>query len=139
MGKAFQRHFFNDFLKREFAFFLLYFWIVLNRPVITFLLKYLDEAIRVETYHGEFRNLMVLINEKIFVEDFGECKGIGRCGTCLVSIESGNQWEVERNEAATLQKAGVNDKNWRLSCQIMIDERLEGAEITIAEERMDVR
>lgn len=82
---------------------------------------------------------MVLINEKIFVEDFGECKGIGRCGTCLVSIRSENEWEVERNEASTLAKTGVEGTDWRLSCQIMIDERLENSLVSIAEYRIDVR
>ncbi|MEO6845231.1 MAG: hypothetical protein ABI184_08660, partial [Ginsengibacter sp.] len=54
---------------------------------IIFSLTCLNETIKVSTYKGEFRNLMVLINEKIYVEDFGECKGIGRCGTCLVEVE----------------------------------------------------
>lgn len=82
---------------------------------------------------------MVLINEKIFVEDFGECKGIGRCGTCLVSVHSENEWEIERNEASTLAKTGVEGTDWRLSCQIMIDERLEKAIVSISEYRVDVR
>ena len=40
----------------------------------------------VETYTGEYRNLMALITDKIYVEDFGECKGMGRCGTCVIEI-----------------------------------------------------
>jgi len=102
-------------------------------------LQYLGEKIEVNTHRGEFRNLMVLINEKMYVEDFGECKGIGRCGTCLISVHSENEWPIERNEAATLKKAVGENTDFRLSCQIMIDERLEGALITVAENREDVR
>ena len=67
---------------------------------IFFILVYYDEEIEVATYEGEFRNLMILINEKIYVEDFGECKGIGRCGTCLVEVEGldSDASKMERNE-----------------------------------------
>lgn len=93
-----------------------------------------------ETFRGEFRNLMDLINEKIYVEDFGECKGIGRCGTCLVAFVSSNVLpEMDRNELATLTKAEVNGEEWRLSCQIMIDDLLQNTTVTIAENRPDVR
>jgi ferredoxin, 2Fe-2S len=107
---------------------------------ITFILVYFDEEIKVETYEGEFRNLMILINEKIYVEDFGECKGIGRCGTCLVETEgmSGNS-EMERNEKSTLGKCAVKKVNLRLSCQIMINKSLHNSVIKIVEEREDVR
>ena len=108
---------------------------------IIFNLVYLDETIKVETYEGEFRNLMVLINEKLYVEDFGECKGIGRCGTCLIEVEGLNigSMELDRNEKSTLQKCAVKGINLRLSCQVMINSALHGATITIVEEREDVR
>ena len=108
---------------------------------ITFTLSYREEEIKVETYEGEFRNLMVLINEKIFVEDFGECKGIGRCGTCLVIAEGiGDGGSVmERNEKSTLQKCAVQHTNLRLSCQVMINSNLQNACIEIVEERQDLR
>jgi ferredoxin, 2Fe-2S len=107
---------------------------------ITFTLIYFDEEIKVETYEGEFRNLMILINEKIYVEDFGECKGIGRCGTCLIETEgiSGSN-EMERNEKSTLAKCAVKKANLRLSCQIMINKSLQNSVIKIVEEREDVR
>lgn len=108
---------------------------------IVFNLVYLDEVTKVETYEGEFRNLMVLINEKLYVEDFGECKGIGRCGTCLIEVEGLNSesLELDRNERSTLQKCAVKGKNLRLSCQVMINNVLHNATITIIEEREDVR
>jgi len=107
---------------------------------ITFTLVYFDEEIKVETYEGEFRNLMVLINEKIYVEDFGECKGIGRCGTCLVETEGMNgNTQMERNEKSTLEKCAVKNENFRLSCQLMINKSLHHSVIKIVEEGEDVR
>lgn len=99
-----------------------------------------SESLAVSVARGSYRNLMDLINDKLYVEDFGECRGIGRCGTCLISFVSDQQLpEMDRNERSTLEKAAVDGKQWRLSCQIMIDETLEGSTITIAEERPDVR
>ncbi|MEO6905271.1 MAG: ferredoxin [Ginsengibacter sp.] len=108
---------------------------------IIFTLIYFDERIEVATYEGEYRNLMILINENIYVEDFGECKGIGRCGTCLVEAESlGDAASVmERNEKRTLSKVAVKKSNLRLSCQIMINTALNNSIIKIVEEREDVR
>ena len=83
---------------------------------------------------------MVLINEKIYVEDFGECKGIGRCGTCLIEIDTLKPLAPsERNEQSTLAKCAVQLPGLRLACQIMIDEALHGAVIKVLEEREDVR
>jgi 2Fe-2S ferredoxin len=108
---------------------------------ISFTLIYFDEEIEIQTYEGEFRNLMILINEKIYVEDFGECKGIGRCGTCLVEVENlGSGASVmERNEKSTLAKCAAQKPNLRLSCQIMINSALRDSRIKIVEEREDVR
>jgi 2Fe-2S ferredoxin len=108
---------------------------------ITFTLRYGEEEIKVETYDGEFRNLMALINEKMYVEDFGECKGIGRCGTCLIIAERIGEGAsvMDRNEKSTLQKCAARHKNIRLSCQVMINQALQNASIEIVEEREDVR
>ncbi len=87
----------------------------------------------VETYRGEYRNLMVLIMDKIYVEDFGECKGMGRCGTCIVEVleSENNTPEIVRNEEATLKKTGVVNTNARLSCQILVDDDLKNALIRV--------
>ena len=99
-----------------------------------------QEEISVHTHEGEYRNLMVLINEKIYVEDFGECKGIGRCGTCLVEIDSPQLApDMDRNEKSTLNKCDVQNDNLRLSCQIMVNEFLQNATVKIVENRVDVR
>jgi|SRR6185437_9789859 len=108
---------------------------------IKFTLKNGKDEVTVETYEGEFRNLMVLINEKMFVEDFGECKGIGRCGTCLIMADGIGEGAsvMERNEKSTLSKCAVQQTNLRLSCQLLINSNLQNAHIEIVEDREDVR
>ncbi len=80
----------------------------------------------IETHAGEYRNLMALIADKIYVEDFGECKGMGRCGTCVIEIvKTENEFpSQERNEEATLKKTGITGAKYRLACQLLINEKL---------------
>lgn len=112
----------------------------MQRGIIHFTLISGDEKLKVEVRRGEYRNLMDLINDKLYVDDFGECRGIGRCGTCLIHFVSNTALpEMDRNEKSTLMKAGVEGREWRLSCQLMIDEILNGSSIVIADERPDVR
>lgn len=87
----------------------------------------------VNTYNSEYRNLMVLINEKIYLEDFGECRGMGRCGTCVVEVIKKNNElrSFDRNEEATIKKTGITNPNYRLACQILIDEKLANATFRI--------
>lgn len=106
---------------------------------ISFTILYEGNSYPVTCYEGEFRNLMVLINEKIYVEDFGECKGIGRCGTCLIQIDSNLLPAPDRNEASTLKKVSIKLPDVRLSCQLMITKELNNTIINIVEERVDVR
>ena len=81
----------------------------------------------VETYTAEYRNLMALITDKIYVEDFGECKGMGMCGTCVIEIiKTENEFlSFERNEKATIKNTGITNPNYRLACQILVDEQLK--------------
>jgi len=87
----------------------------------------------VETYTGEYRNLMALITDKIYVEDFGECKGMGRCGTCVVEIikTENKSLSFERNEEATIKKTGITNPNYRLACQILVNEELKNSTFRI--------
>jgi len=96
-------------------------------------IKCLEKEKVIQTYTGEYRNLMVLLNEKFYLEDFGECKGMGRCGTCVVKVSGlkGTAISMERNEAATLDKMNIKDK-LRLACQIMINEDIENAVVEVA-------
>ncbi len=103
------------------------------KPHIQFTLIDGEEEHVVNTYTSEYRNLMVLINEKIYLEDFGECKGMGRCGTCVVEVidNDGGLHSFDRNEEATIKKTGITNPNYRLSCQILIDEKLTNATFRI--------
>ncbi|MGC4232109.1 MAG: 2Fe-2S iron-sulfur cluster-binding protein [Niabella sp.] len=90
----------------------------------------------IEACENEYRNLMVLINDQVYPEGFGECGGQGRCATCMVRIEGGDVSllsERHRNEESTLGKKGACSANVRLSCQIMINSLLNGATVYIEE------
>jgi ferredoxin, 2Fe-2S len=77
-----------------------------------------------DTYPNEYANLMVLIFDKIYPENFGDCKGIGRCGTCHIKILNRPFLvpDQDRNETTTLGKMENTDSKSRLACQILITE-----------------
>jgi len=82
----------------------------------------------IKTYTNEYRSLMMLIYDRIYTESFGECLGMGKCGTCLVEIMS-SKHELscyERNEDMTLLRNIKAKENIRLSCQLVIDEKMDG-------------
>ena len=87
----------------------------------------------IETYPGEYPNLMFLLRDKLYLDAFGECGGVGRCATCVIKANgiSGKSVTKERNEPATLSKMGYEDDNIRLSCQLYVSEDLDGAAIEI--------
>ena len=78
---------------------------------------------------------MYLLKEKLQLESFGECGGVGRCATCVVKTTgiTGNSAVKDRNEPATLSKLGFEEAAIRLSCQIYITTDLNGAEIAVLE------
>lgn len=90
---------------------------------------------QVATYNGEYLNLMELLKDNFYVDDFGECGGVGRCSTCVVKTNriKGKSLLKERNEPVTLAKMGYNEENVRLSCQILITDDLNGSEVAILE------
>jgi ferredoxin, 2Fe-2S len=95
---------------------------------------YLDgEKHELQTHYGEYRNLMALLFDKLYIEDFGECKGMGRCGTCVIKLEGlpGTDNALQRNEQTTLLRTGLNDEDLRLACQILVDQNLQGVTINI--------
>jgi 2Fe-2S ferredoxin len=85
---------------------------------------------------GEYRSLMALLYDRIWVEGFGECRGMGRCGTCRVLVDGDPDalTGMDRNEGATLKKVGVEPGAVRLSCQLVVDQRLDGRTVTVLEE-----
>lgn len=89
------------------------------------------EVYHLKTHANEYRNLMMLIYDKIGPEDFGDCLGMGKCGTCLVAIESKiGLSSHDRNEETTLRRAGTGYGS-RLACQILIDEQINGLTVKV--------
>lgn len=91
------------------------------------------EEYQLQTFPNEYRSLMHLIYDRLVTEDFGECLGMGKCGTCLVKIVEKKQepTSYDRNGDVNLLKAGCFDENVRLSCQLMIDEKINGLAVEI--------
>lgn len=90
--------------------------------VIQFTIRQDGEDTLVRTRTHDYRNLMVLLNNHCYLENFGECGGMGRCATCVVKL-SGKAPELasrHRNEQATLEKSGIADPAMRLACQIPV-------------------
>jgi 2Fe-2S ferredoxin len=87
----------------------------------------------ITTHHGSHPNLMFLLKEKLSLDSFGECGGVGRCATCVVEVFGikGKSAVKERNEPTTLSKMGFDEGNIRLSCQIYITSDLNGATIEL--------
>lgn len=91
------------------------------------------EEHELKAYEGEYRSLMMLIYDQIFIPFFGECKGMGRCSTCMVVIDSKEPVKgMDRNEQATIAKSGrPYHPDYRLACQILIDPSLHQAVVQI--------
>lgn len=85
-----------------------------------------DDQFVLQTYAREYRNVMALIRDNLYPEDFGECGGQGRCCTCLVKVMNKDiELPVpDGNEAATLAKHHVTDPNIRLSCHLMPEKNM---------------
>ncbi len=80
----------------------------------------------------EYRSLMHLITDRIYIEEFGQCGGMGRCGTCIVLFREEHGGELHRNEQTTLRKLQFDAAaHNRLACQIMIDEAIHGCTFRI--------
>ena len=78
---------------------------------------------------------MVLLNNTLYLEGFGECGGQGRCATCLVDVSGmqGASNTMERNEKTTIGKINLAPSGSRLACQILVTEDLNEALIGISE------
>lgn len=100
---------------------------------VKFEVQYEGRIHSLESNNNEYRNLMTLLKDKMSPDDFGQCGGIGRCGTCLVKIsaESSDCIMFYRNEQETLRKIGVVDPEIRLSCQIYVNENLKNVVVQL--------
>lgn len=87
----------------------------------------------ISTSAHAYHNLMQLLNDRIYLNDFGECKGMGRCGTCLVRavIQPTILTQEYRNHKTTLSKMGYQEEDVFLSCQLAIDEHLHGCRFDV--------
>ncbi|MFA5244547.1 MAG: 2Fe-2S iron-sulfur cluster-binding protein [Pedobacter sp.] len=96
---------------------------------------YGSEEYLIQTFHGEYRDLKCLIADRLFTENFGECGGVGRCGTCMVEIEglNGEAAALKRNESTTLGRLMHDRQNIRLACQIPVDDSLSNLVIKVIE------
>lgn len=104
----------------------------MDKLKIAFNVRYGGDEYYVETYTAEYKNLMELMKDKIYPEGFGECGGMGRCGTCLVYGPAGKVPSVRvGNEATTLSKMKFEDPNVRLCCQVPVDHWLQDMTISI--------
>jgi ferredoxin, 2Fe-2S len=79
---------------------------------------------------------MVLIKDQLWVDGMGECGGMARCGTCMVELlNAGEELAkvTDTKEAAVIRRAGTAQSTIRLSCQILVDETLNGLQIKVME------
>ncbi len=102
---------------------------------ITLFIEYNGNRQTVETFAGEYRNLMVLIRDQLWVDGMGECGGMARCGTCLVELLNAGENLVvtDQKEAAVIKRTIGAQSAIRLSCQILVDETLNGLQIKVME------
>lgn len=100
---------------------------------ITFELIYEGESHTVSVRRNEYVNLMMLIYDQFADEEFGDCRGMGKCGTCMIQVLNQQQplSDYGRNETVTLAKMNASNAGVRLSCQLLIDERLNGLQIRV--------
>lgn len=94
---------------------------------------YLGEEYRLQTYHGEYRDLKSLILDRLYPEDFGQCGGMGRCATCMVEVKGlkADAAMLKRNEETTLGRMGPGGLDIRLACQLAVDDSLANTVIRI--------
>lgn len=102
---------------------------------IAFRARYAGNEYLIETCKAEYKNLMELIKDRIYPDGFGECGGMGRCGTCVVCLPDIKMpISRVRNEATTLAKMKFEDPNVRLACQVAIEDSLQGTTILIRDD-----
>ena len=79
---------------------------------------------------------MHFIYDKMYTEGFGECKGMGRCGTCAVEVVAveAAQLEYQRNELQTLERHFLPGKFLRLACQVMLDDSIDGMRFRLCDD-----
>jgi len=107
----------------------------LQETKIVFTVLYYSVEYNLQTFHGEYRDLKCLIQDRLYAEDFGQCGGMGRCATCMVVINGlkGKASLLRRNEAVTLKRMSQEGADIRLACQIPVDDNLSNTVIRVLE------
>ena len=88
------------------------------------------EGVRSEFEAKNDINLMENLRDNGYDDVIALCSGIMACATCHVYVD---QLWLEKvglpssNEAEILEGSGFRKENSRLSCQIKVDDRLDGA------------
>ncbi len=82
---------------------------------ITFTISYQGQEFLVRTYHNQYFSLMSLIVDKLQMQGFGICSGMGSCGTCLLSIY---------HDTSPLKRT-------TLSCQVGINDELANVKVVV--------
>lgn len=99
---------------------------------IDFVLKQGDEEIRVKTYPREYADLRMLIKDYLKRDDFGQCTGMGRCATCMVTISSNINPAMTRNDRfSNLRLTKDQGRAVKLSCQVIINDELANKSISL--------
>lgn len=75
----------------------------------------------VDTFANEFSDLRALIMAKLDLDFFGECGGVGRCVTCVVSVNSTDELKANSEEFA---------------CQMLVDKNLDNIYIRVIGDRL---
>ena len=83
-----------------------------------------NKCVEIHFNRFEYPNLMELIVDTYY-EDIGECLGRGLCGTCHVKLIEGSLNETRTvTEKEALNQVNYFDETSRLSCQIILDEKI---------------
>ncbi|MDO5981083.1 2Fe-2S iron-sulfur cluster-binding protein [Flavivirga spongiicola] len=93
-----------------------------------------NEIYKIPYRQFEYPNLMELIIDNLY-DDIGGCLGRGLCGTCHVELVSGSMnVPIHPSEKETLSKINSSNKNSRLACQIILDEKINNMTFKIKTE-----
>jgi 2Fe-2S ferredoxin len=92
-----------------------------NEKNIQFTLIYQGKQVTVDTFANEFSDLRALIMAKLDLDFFGECGGVGRCVTCVVSVNSTDELKANSEEFA---------------CQMLVDKNLDNIYIRVIGDRL---
>ena len=85
---------------------------------ILFTLVHDGQELPVHTSDDQYFSLMALISDRLSLQEFGLCSGMGSCGTCMVDIYDGLQLEKRT-----------------LSCCVQVNDELANTKIVVPERK----